>query len=204
MYRKIYNFTKSLHSIAAQTRAPHAVFISYSFALQPPDENEWRSILNTIPLITLKHTTKQYQIDHYKHLLAYINDDDIVCFLEDDDLYTPNKIEKVWDAFNQHPIRIARHCLGSFKSLNPTEKDSLDNIRPLDITEHYSYCIIGAILKEFFKTTAYIDHSPKLRGFTDLILTAWLQYTYNNEIHQLNDTLMYIRYSHIQRDYNKP
>lgn len=83
---RYFSIKKSLESIKRQTISPHSVLISYSYELEKPNTQEWVEILHPIPLLLFEHNVKTSQFSHYTVLSKHIDNNDIICFLDDDDL----------------------------------------------------------------------------------------------------------------------
>lgn len=97
---KVQNRVKTLQyalkSIQNNTRHPDIVYISYSCEDNLNiDENKWSQELTGIKHKFIKQPSQVYQFEHFKKLCEYVNDDDIIMFLDDDDLYYPEKLKLV-------------------------------------------------------------------------------------------------------------
>lgn len=192
----------ALQSIANQTRQPDEVLIAYSYKLDAPDEEEWTRILSPIPLRTVKSSTQQHQFHHYKNLTTMVDDDDLVCFLDDDDLYHPDKIQKVFDAYKSPRFKgVIRHNYRAFfdeDGLYPNQSTHYGNTR----NNEYCCCAVsGRIFKDFFETDHYKTWPSTGLHMLDVTFNVWIGSSMFSS-YILNEDLLYVRKSLvIPRDY---
>lgn len=194
---------------------PDKVIISYSGVLEFEKdffENSCRNILKEIDTIFLYQELKKHQFEHYNYMLDYISDDDIISFIDDDDLYHPNKINHIKEIFNKNSnIKVVKHywyLVGSsfadIVGINEVDK-TIKNI--LDRTEHWCLSIRGNIFKSFF-----IDNNLKFpynnigtvlkqfRGITDTLFICYIE-SKIKDIYVCKEPLYYQRNSSMKRDY---
>lgn len=153
----------ALTSIKNNTEPPEHVYISCSYKIKPNIE-EWSKILKNIPHTIILQEKRMLQFQHYHYLSKYIEDDDIVCFLDDDDLYYPNKIKTIKYLFknyllnqNEEPIKFIRHKSKVFfgNDASKTYDCTLD--------EYFTLNIIGRCFKAFFEDN-FLDGLEGLEG----------------------------------------
>ena len=189
----------AIESIAQQTRKPDKVMISYSFALDSPDTDQWSTLLENIPYMFIQHHQKQSQFQHYFYLFKHITNEDIVMFLDDDDLFAPNKVEIVENIFKTHPnYNVICHEVFNFGDPFSTSLTLPQHIHlykgSYGMKEYFVYCIKGYYI---FHVIEKINDSFELSySFFDVLFSSLL-----NEDFLIEKALQYVRLDRIQRDY---
>jgi len=197
---------RALKSIADQTQTPDFVLLAYSYDHHEPDIAEWVSILGNIPLVTIKSSTKLCQFDHYKNLLELVDDTDLICFLDDDDLYRPDKIETISNIVQKSDFKgIIRHIYWEFYDAGDEvlcDKDDLSIKFLLYRAEFWTFCIYGFILKKFFDNEFYPEYYSVNPHLVDVYFAVWIDSCYKPIIKLCEKPLMYSRKNFlIPRDY---
>lgn len=162
-----------------------------------------------VPIFLHKHKERRYQFEHYLYLSEYIGDNDIVCFCDDDDLYTSDKLKVISSRFT-HFVDAMNHGALRFGWLNPVKigyDDVMDNLLSDHVirNEYYCYVVRGKYLKAFFRT----DIGNGLRenilddincGYCDIAFAHWLN---RKELkkEKIDDVLAYLRTQPCQKDY---
>lgn len=171
-------------------------------------EKDFKKIANCT-LFYSKEKKRQFEHFHFLHLNASIEDDDIVCFLDDDDSYHPEKVEKVQKAFkNYTKLDGIRHCSVKFgdpwssnESEVPNEKNSFSS--PIN-NEYCNLCITGSLFHEWFDNCKLFTNLPfdelikEFKSWTDCIFTSSFNHRH---IENIKDVLLFIRASTIERAY---
>ncbi len=83
----------ALQSVANQIRKPDHVYISYSGLINDQNVSEWNEILKEINHDIYGHQEKKMQFEHYSFLSKKLYDNDIISFMDDDDLLDSKKFE---------------------------------------------------------------------------------------------------------------
>jgi hypothetical protein len=136
----------AVRSLSQQTVKPDKVFLSYSGPYI--NEQNLRDILGGIETVILHNIVKTRQFRHYYYIEKYIKDDDIVMFLDDDDLYHPLKVEKTKDHFTANQSsEVLKHDFNIFTKMDGGEvvyEESYSTV------EHWSLAVRGYLFKKFF------------------------------------------------------
>lgn len=203
----------ALLSLADNIRRPDHVYVSISYKDDLPDIYKLSQILEDIPHSILLHDKRLLQFEHYRILSERVGYADIVCFLDDDDLYHPHKLALVEKYFRTFPTRdITSHPFAYFGYYEPplTTKGfkdiKLSMTQTNTLREYYTLCLRGWLFKDWF-----INHSnyttsqsfkqtlEERKGMTDLIFTCTLPST-----RPFTTTpLTFVRKENIPRDYGK-
>ena len=206
-YETIKYALTSLHN---STRKPDHVYISCSYALSAPNVDEWSEILGSIPHTIILQEKKLLQFEHYYYLSRKVNDTDIMCFLDDDDMYHPEKIRRVYDYFSEVPAvrctNVIKHPVYYFGMCDMalTHK-CVDDIKDTRLWLDIEYCsksMQGWLFKNWFdETEKYTGYTfegtlEKAKGLTDLIFSASFE-----SIRFTDEPLMYIRKEYIPHSY---
>jgi len=94
---KIKSLQQAVDSINNQTLLPDLILIGLSI-----DEKIQFPKINSKVKLEIKYSEKKlYQFEHYKILFEEIQDDDLVMFIDDDDLYYPDRVKIVNFYFKQ-------------------------------------------------------------------------------------------------------
>jgi len=133
-----------------------------------------------------------------------------MCFLDDDDMYHPEKIRRVYDYFSEVPAvrctNVIKHPVYYFGMCDMalTHK-CVDDIKDTRLWLDIEYCsksMQGWLFKNWFdeteKYTGYTfeDTLEKAKGLTDLIFSASFE-----SIRFTDEPLMYIRKEYIPHSY---
>ena len=175
----------ALQSVADNTVVPDQVIVSYSY-VTPPDEDEWISILKGISCKFIRNETRKQQFDHYKLILEHVSDNDVLMFLDDDDLYCSDKISMVKHIFETTDAVIVRHEYETFETLSI--HDPVSNLSQGGV-EHWLYAMHASELKKYFET--YPDIIKEFGSLTDLHFMAWL--SHRKDVVVIEQVLMYNR-----------
>lgn len=123
---------------------PDHVYVSCSYDQGPPDVNSWIEALGNNNLTVLLQPERLLQFEHYQILSKYCLDNDIVNFLDDDDLYHPDKIKSVKSYFKDHPeIEVIHHPYYKFGIADPplTAKSVDDIINTYLVSDEEVYFV---------------------------------------------------------------
>lgn len=186
--KRRFSIQESIKSVTQNTIKPDCIYISYSSSSdQNVDENTWRKISVYVPIHIVKQQSRMLQFEHYNFLSQFVLKNDIVCFLDDDDLFTPTKIQVVRDHFKEYPqTQILRHYSSSFLVDTNNIGTSKSN------SEYFCMVMIGHILKDWFETI-YPKVIKSCAGFTDLMFN--LAFKEENPLHfQIDNVLYYKRF----------
>lgn len=199
----------ALESVRDGTRKPDHVYISCSYQDQVPDILAWSGILAYIDHTILIQNKRLLQFEHYNILSKRVQDDDIICFLDDDDLYHPNKIQKVHTHFSLFPnTQVIHHrwCIFGFLEPALTTK-SVKQIKDTQlgsVEEYWSKSVKGWLFKDWFINTGQYTEGltfeqiiERYKGLTDTVFTVSLPQSVLFTL----DVLMYMRKEAISRDY---
>ena len=205
---RLYTIKYALTSIANNTTLPDYVYISYS--TEPDielkiDTNEWDSILKLIPHAFYKQPKKTLQFAHYKYLSDnVVKDTDIVTFLDDDDLVSEIKYEKIKNYIaNRDTIDdlslVLWHPAIDFYDNGDSLIKSIDNIRESEELLYQEYwCLVlrGKKFRDWFK--GEIDNLPfnqaleKYKHCLDIIFNCMLS---TDAVKFTDEALLYFRKS---------
>jgi hypothetical protein len=207
---------RALKSIFNSTLHPHLIFISYSCCSNVKDEqveNEWKDIfkMSKINLYIFFKTEKTPQFYHYDSLRFLIEDDDIVSFLDDDDLFHPQKIEIVFQKFQDHNfnVKVVVHTMNVFGAPwdSISENDENDVLSTLQVfpashSEYFCYTVKGNVFKTFFQsyTFSYGKNNMDI-NLLDLCFKIYVDECYKDEMVKIDDRLVFMRKHKIKKDY---
>jgi hypothetical protein len=192
---------------------PSKIILSYSC------ENN----INFIPplndkLFIINHPNKKYQFEHIFECLEYIQDDDQIVLMDDDDLFLPNSGTIVREIFEKYTCSQGCHCLDYLHLANEYNLAKFKDIKHLDFTKLETdidmpgTLCMGYILRNYFKKevrhnarTLSLRDDDYTLGEEDCIFTAFYithqKGYYDNKI---QISWLFHR-THMQiRDYNKP
>lgn len=194
--KRYLSIQESIKSIVKNTVKPDCIYISYS-SEKEVDENKWREISKNVPIYIFNQQYRMLQFEHYNFLSQFVQKNDIVCFLDDDDLFTSTKIHVIRDHFRTYPqTQILRHYSSSFFI-------DIDNIyNSKSNKEYFCMVMIGHLMKKWFKTI-YPNVIESCAGLTDISFGD--QFNETNPLHfQIENVLYYQRFdpSFVQ-SYNK-
>lgn len=154
---------RAINSVNNNKRKPDAIYLSISSDVGDVSD------FNNVTII--HHNKRKLQFEHLKFLTKYVKDDDIVCFLDDDDYYDRKKLDIVH-----------KHMLGKDKDFILCHKYRAVNNGKYDenISEFWRLNMFGYLFKDwFYNTSKYCDLSfdhiiREYRGLTDLIFSVSL------------------------------
>ena len=198
----------ALRSVSNQTEKPDKVLISYSGT--KADEDRWRVILRDIETIILFCEEKQPQFRHLSYLEKYVEDDDVVMFLDDDDMYHEKKVEitkqfmvgittsvfHTWTGFYTEPSHY-------YTITTPLEAEKYVNVIR-DTREFWATAVRGKCFKLFFThhpklTTSFEETMEVWKGQVDLIFNICIVKDDLDPI--IKTPLYYHRHPWIEKDY---
>lgn len=188
----------ALASVAAQTRRPDAVMLYTSG--QAPDKAALEPLAGIQCL--LRHSAEQRaQFEHYRDMLEEIRDDDVVMFLDDDDLYAPQKIEACCAAMPEQP-GIVQHktaCFGNpfLSELAPGHCVDASEWYAVTYYEYVRFAMHGAVFRAFFSAVDEVGYDCR-NPTTDGVLAAWADTASSVK---LPSVLYFIRKSSMPRHY---
>ncbi len=193
----------ALTSLAKSTVLPGEVWISYSYNpdLGPPNEDIWRETLTGIKVQFHNRGSKRVQqFDHFRFLSKGVEPDDLVMFLDDDDLYTENKVGLIVKTFKENPkAEVIVHQCRIFG--DPfTVTISPGGFCLSGITHHQEYfcfCIKGKKLLEYLESEMPDRPRAHAKCFDDLLFKAWLSPRCDV---WLDEALVHVRKDRIPRD----
>lgn len=207
----------ALQSVAEQTIKPDKVMISYSG--DKNDEENWRKILNQIDTDIFYHPNQRQQFEHYFFLHKFVKDDDVVMFLDDDDLYNLSKVERTKQEFTNNPaIDYLQHKIRRFGQPYDPEKiihgttsqiqDMLDTGYKIERSfEYHTKAVRGKLFKDFFNVpTQAVQNKTfqqlldEYKGITDLAFNVYVDAEAKHK-HKIDDVLYYYRATPIKKDY---
>ena len=142
------------------------------------------------------HENRKLQFEHFQFLLQFVDDNDIVCFLDDDDLMTPDKISIVSENFKDPNVNVIRHLIAPFEFFQ--EEPTISRVENIKVSfscmfwEYCSLCIRGFKFKEWFK------ENYNFNGFSDIVFCN----SFSPDI-KINQILTYFRKSNHKRNYNR-
>ena len=208
----------TLQSLANQKVRPQKVCISYSCESNLKcNANEWIKAIYPIPLVISYKKEKTLQFRHFQSLLIYVENSDIVSFIDDDDLMHPDKISLVNKLFQEHPdTLIVSHKMATFGTSIPFEHNKFETCQKAiaksvssDVREYCCKSIKGSLLKDWFTNCSkyvsfYKDFDSLLedrKGLTDLAYNMSIADI--DEQIMINDILLYVRKQPIIRAYTK-
>lgn len=200
----------ALRSVAEGLQKPDKVMISYSGI--KADEEIWKVILQDIQVLIIHHNEKQMQFRHYYHLEPFVKDDDVVMFLDDDDLYHKEKIATTVKYFNNENVKVLQHnwCQFDdpfdhmFQSKNTeqaTKNISKTNMNP----EHWCLAIRGVLFKIFFSdkipnsSENFEEILQTFKGATDMFFSIYN--TTEENVTKINVVLYYHRATWTAKDH---
>lgn len=197
----------ALKSIQKNIRHPDHVYVSYSG--EYAEEKKWADVLISVPHNFFYHPQRKLQFEHYQYLTQYIKDDDILCFLDDDDLYDPKKIKLTYDYFCEHKdVDVISHNYLLFMSKEKLIEDTEDidkSTKVCILNEHWTLTVVGAKFKDWFinckeyANQSFDDILKTCPGHADLLFSASLK-KYIRKFSEL--PLIYHRIDNmIKRDY---
>lgn len=185
----------SLLSIRNNTVHPSCVYLSYSTVTGTEmEESKKQKLIEAmlpIPLYIYFQGTQKFQFQHYDKLTKFVEDDDIVCFQDDDDMCYPEKIEQIQKYFEKYPNSIlVKHLTSTFLEMGsemakfPIEANANRYCFSSFRNEHWAFAVKGKIFKEFFEYK--IDSNLSLREtlvrninnvnllYVDLLFVEWI------------------------------
>lgn len=190
----------AINSVLNNTVKPDHIYVSYSGLEYEKHTDE--------PLVTIiRQLVQLQQFEHYKFLTKYVDSNDIICFLDDDDLYTNDKIAVVKKEMTDD-VKVLKHKFykfGYFSSFKDEPISSINEIHCRTETaggdEYWTLCIRGQLFKDWFISRnfglTFDEIIAKYGGLTDLVFVQ--SFPVYKEI---SDTLVYIRKQSIKRCYN--
>jgi hypothetical protein len=159
----------ALESVMKNTVLPDKILVGFSYKsdLGYPNTQSWRDICGD--RLSIVYTTGQLtQFGHYMKLSNFISDNDVIMFLDDDDLYHPKKIELTKEFFENHPKK--EKVAHAFAQFGRIEEHAYINkpshgFRKSPGKEYYTLAIKGKEMKSFFNGT----HPDATENINDLL-----------------------------------
>jgi len=210
---RIKTLAKAIKSVKNQTVKCDQIVLSVSF-----DPSLYKYAMSLVKfakrmkIVILIKETQTYQFDHYFNIFKNTNilNDDIITFLDDDDLYDPSLVEEVSKHFDNRRRRgaVVRFSTQEMDKDYSPEFLSGSNFtydhRVYYITEYVQYAIRGFVFKRFFEWGLHkctLPHQNFIRSCYDCILRdlefgKYIYKTYN--IHNIGKVLYYILPDHLK------
>lgn len=191
----------ALRSVALNTRKPDHVYISYSVGHFDQSVDEWHKELIDVPHTFIRQTERLLQFEHYHILSKSVFDDDVVSFMDDDDLLDPAKFDVVEKHMKpncvlRHKLVLFGECFGlplnDFKQFADAKNRAIGNHR----NEYFCLSIFGRLFKNWFAKTSEVIHGCTDFGFMISIVS-------HNTVVDIDDILYYYRQEPIARCYDK-
>lgn len=192
--KRVSTLGRALESVFTQKRLPDRLCISYSYE-EGLDIKEFEFLSDIIhshgikPLI-LKQETRKLQFEHYnllfESLKPKLTDSDWFVFLDDDDLFHPYRIHKIFTNFLQPQLKIVETIKCGFAILYYPEKRVI--VSKLD--EYVRYAVKWQVFQGFLR---FINSNDKdifdfrKRGIVDVLFGIYI----NNNCLEIPDVLYY-------------
>lgn len=170
----------AIKSIIKLKQKVDRIVISVSY-----EKKEFDTILPSCDYLTiLKSNSKKCQFEHYETIVKAIkfNDNDILFFMDDDDLIIPSLTEKVIPLFNDNTVKSVRFLYQFFNkkigdivsTIKVEEKDRvivLGDDPEMDsyLIEYFCYAVRAILLKNFLTSPGYKKEYYDDIGFGDYI-----------------------------------
>lgn len=210
-YERFVTLQYAIRSIVNNTNPPDKIYLSFSIGenCNITKNNVVDTLLllsddSKIKIIILFKEQKTCQFDHYKNIYNYYIeennnycnncDNDIITFMDDDDLYSETAFETIRSTVEKYDCDIIKqrlYCFGlyrycfSIKDLisKPSEIDSRDLDCSNDFREEYACLIVRfKIIDQWFKSDLYqeigSEKCPISNSYTDLIFKAYIDMIY--------------------------
>ena len=210
----------ALTSLSKQTVLPDFVIISYSY-VHKPNTQKWHEILKDLKHLFLDQgATKTLQFMHYylihNYLIKELMMDDILMFLDDDDIYHESKVQSVREAFMDTNLDIVSHQFDKigvwyttntgidvYPGMKMTENWDLvkNSIHFPGVDEYFNYCVRLFILRDFFE---YFDINKYENTGSCVIDCCFLAFLQKRLIFKIEKVLLYQRVNlFIPKDWTK-
>jgi len=198
---RIKTLRQAIDSILNNTQLPNFIYISYSKSINNDLDLPCSSIIKLF-----YQPTRLYQFEHYCFLSEQINEDDIIMFLDDDDIYHTDKIKQSVEALKKYNSPVHhRHC--QFGYLNPLFTNNLEVTNIVKEKEYFDIIMHGKDLKKWFKEEYHLC-KENIPGTIDVL------FSYSVNSHLFTDQpLIFMRQEsapenfhvwHIEKDNLKP
>ena len=211
--QRLITITRALESVSNQTIKPNLVSISYSAKPElkinyKETEKKWKTILEGIKNNIYRKTCKQSQFQHFSNILnnTKYKNNDIIMFLDDDDLYHETRIERIEELFKAKKIDCIQNRMYIFGSMGKNKgivSDNNCNIRKsVEFNEYFVYSAKYRIIKDFFKLykEEINNKSASIYHYIDIIFGSYLESKCDLKI---DEYLNYCRRDYIKKDYIK-
>lgn len=184
------------------------ILVSYSCSYNQCNVYEHIStnMPSSITMHLYKHDLRMYQFEGYLFLSKFVNDDDIVIFSDDDDIFHPHRISDIINIFWQNDYQIVEHDnigFGNITSNVITYEELMQNENEhtfICVPEYFRFAMKGNIYKsnlEFYKKT-----TGNALSFFDIIFAHHVDQDKNTvKSFHLAKVLQYHRHQSYKRDF---